>query len=564
MNLTRKRLVSTTFTLAVIALLYFSGPTTAITVALDAIAGTFYPGQTVTMAASITLQDYEFIMTTGAANLTIQAPNGTSITCSLPINGTTTNEIVTCSDGKNITVTSTSSNNFAYDYGYGYNSGYGYAPVEGYQTAYSYSYGYGYAYNDVWQSTLLNYTIKWPIPYNYGNGTYTASISAYAGSTLVSTSASRSITVLSLAQLPRETVGVWISELLPNPVGTDSNSTIPGGEWVELANTKNTSIDVSGWKLEDVVGQSLTISESNSRDYSSGTAVNSTVIPANGFLVVFRRTSSFSLNNDEDTVTLKNASDTVIDVVPYDADDFVSLFASMIAAGASFPAGFSLILQSGVNESACTGVFIGGYCYSVSDDPTPGTANPGSSAAFSKTLTGGNAYNLLSIPVIPSNTSVNSTLTAIADKYDIVWQYNASAAQPWSSYEPADLASSDLNNLDRSLGYWIRVNDSANQTLSVSGTAPTTTTATLVGNGTGAGYNLIGFPASAMRNISTALTSITGNYSIVWAYNASAAQPWSSYEPADIAASDLDYLHPGFGYWVKVNVSANQTLSVTY
>jgi hypothetical protein len=266
------------------------------------------------------------------------------------------------------------------------------------------------------------------------------------------------------------------------------------------------------------------------------------------------------LDNHDDTIVLKNASGTVIDSLGYNADDFWT--AGVLAAvGDPFPAGYSVILQSGVNSTACTGVFIGGYCYSATNTSTPGASNPGSTASFSKTLV--NGYNLVSIPVIPANASANSTFTSLTGNYDIVWQYNASAASgsQWTSYMPAYPSLSTLNNTYPGFGYWVRINSSANQTLGVNGTAPTTTNMTLVN-----GYNLVGYPSNTVRNVTTALGTLTGNYDIVWQYNASAASgsQWTSYMPAYPSLSTLNNTYPGFGYWVRINASTNQTLIITY
>jgi hypothetical protein len=38
---------------------------------------------------------------------------------------------------------------------------------------------------------------------------------------------------------------ILINEILPNPNGYDT-----GYEWIELINTEDTEIDISGWKIE--------------------------------------------------------------------------------------------------------------------------------------------------------------------------------------------------------------------------------------------------------------------------------------------------------------------------
>lgn len=95
---------------------------------------------------------------------------------------------------------------------------------------------------------------------------------------------------------------VVLNEILPNPEGSDTGSNSNDeldGEYVELYNNENFPVDLSGWTLFDADdSHELEITEDN-------TDLESTTIPANGFLTVYRNgDSDFSLNNDGDTVRL--------------------------------------------------------------------------------------------------------------------------------------------------------------------------------------------------------------------------------------------------------------------
>jgi hypothetical protein len=94
---------------------------------------------------------------------------------------------------------------------------------------------------------------------------------------------------------------IVINEILPNPVGEDFASK-PNGEWVELYNKSDNEVDVNGWYLyDDYDSHELEITSSN-------TDTEDTIIPASGFLVVYRNEDSdFSLNNGGDRVRLFNA-----------------------------------------------------------------------------------------------------------------------------------------------------------------------------------------------------------------------------------------------------------------
>ncbi|MFH0859929.1 MAG: hypothetical protein V1921_01900 [Candidatus Altiarchaeota archaeon] len=79
-----------------------------------------------------------------------------------------------------------------------------------------------------------------------------------------------------------------------------------------------------------------------------------------------------------------------------------------------------------------------------------------------------------------------------------------------------------------------------------------------------AGILLLASYVSAQTLISTALSSINGQYILVYAYNASASPAWVSYNPYALSpgSNSLNYTSVQWGYWVKVNASS-ATLNVT-
>lgn len=105
---------------------------------------------------------------------------------------------------------------------------------------------------------------------------------------------------------------VVLNEFMANPTGAD-DALMPGGEWVELYNKGNWAIDLSGWYLTDVLAtpHSLAITATNS-------STGSTMIPAHGYLVVYRNhDGSFELNNSNDGVRLYNQISVLIDSYNY-------------------------------------------------------------------------------------------------------------------------------------------------------------------------------------------------------------------------------------------------------
>ena len=112
---------------------------------------------------------------------------------------------------------------------------------------------------------------------------------------------------------------IVLNEILYNPI-VDSGS-MPDGEWVELYNKSDQAIDVAGWYVQDVVGYSLshriiisTANSDNDTDLSDG---GETVVPAHGWLVVYRNGSAI-FNNDGDTVELYDNNNVLTDSHTYD------------------------------------------------------------------------------------------------------------------------------------------------------------------------------------------------------------------------------------------------------
>ncbi|MFA6427225.1 MAG: lamin tail domain-containing protein [Candidatus Magasanikbacteria bacterium] len=89
---------------------------------------------------------------------------------------------------------------------------------------------------------------------------------------------------------------VVINEFMVDPANDD-------GEWIELYNPTSTAFDLSGFELYDTVGKIATIS--------------STIEPL-GFLVI--ELSSSKLNNDGDSIILKDAQGNILDEIIYGSD----------------------------------------------------------------------------------------------------------------------------------------------------------------------------------------------------------------------------------------------------
>jgi uncharacterized protein YdeI (BOF family) len=102
---------------------------------------------------------------------------------------------------------------------------------------------------------------------------------------------------------------IFINEFLPAPYQDwNHDGTLDAGdEWIELYNASNQSVDLSGWKLDDVKGGS------SPYKIPSGTSIN-----AHGFLLFFASETHVGLNNDGDTVRLLHPDDTIADKFKYE------------------------------------------------------------------------------------------------------------------------------------------------------------------------------------------------------------------------------------------------------
>jgi len=157
------------------------------------------------------------------------------------------------------------------------------------------------------------------------------------------------------------------------------------------------------------------------------------------------------------------------------------------------------------------------------------------------------SWNLISLPLIPEDTSITSLLSSINGNYSIVWEYNASnTSDHWKKYDPGVPFGNDLTNMEPGKGYWIMM--TSDDTLPISGAVPESTDIDLK-----IGWNLVGFNSLDSKPIAEALSSINGNYSIVWAYNASdTTDHWKKYDPGVPFGNDLINMEPGSGYWIMM------------
>ena len=166
--------------------------------------------------------------------------------------------------------------------------------------------------------------------------------------------------------------------------------------------------------------------------------------------------------------------------------------------------------------------------------------------------------NLASFTKWPRNLTPESVLSSIKGNYSIAWQYDSSdTASPWKSYMPDYPTQSTLLELNPKNGFWININTTS-ATLTNTGIAQTSEDIPMY-----AGQNMVGYPTNTIRTVDNALATIRGNYSIVWQYNATnTTNPWKSYMPNYTTQSNLQKMHPKYGYWINLNTT-QETLTIT-
>jgi len=147
-------------------------------------------------------------------------------------------------------------------------------------------------------------------------------------------------------------------------------------------------------------------------------------------------------------------------------------------------------------------------------------------------------WNLISIPMIQTDTSLGAVLGSIAGQWDCVMAYNASdTSSPWESnsiYRPDAL--DELWDIDHKIGVWLSVTSPC--TLYVNGVQPVTVRIPLL-----AGWNLVGYPSHITRNATDTLPlDMVDKVAI-----ANLANPYLIEDTSDLASVQM---LPGNGYWV--------------
>ena len=153
-----------------------------------------------------------------------------------------------------------------------------------------------------------------------------------------------------------------------------------------------------------------------------------------------------------------------------------------------------------------------------------------------------NGWNLVSIPLIQSDNSIDSVLQEIQGEYDAVQYYNSSDNEDhWKHYHLSKTSQlNDLDEINHQRGIWVHIINPWGIVFLYNGTFPTKNQIIPLYQG----WNLVGYPSLKFRMRDEALNNIDYDVDIdsVWTYDA-ATQTWKE-------LGSWDYLEPGRGYWV--------------
>jgi hypothetical protein len=151
-------------------------------------------------------------------------------------------------------------------------------------------------------------------------------------------------------------------------------------------------------------------------------------------------------------------------------------------------------------------------------------------------------------------TSRKYLLESIEDNYSAIFGYKPNSIDSWESHNPSlpTWVVQDLDIIDNRKGYWLIMKNKS--TFYKNGRVSNVNTVPLVTN-----WNLIGYPNDKTIDSNTALSEITGNYSIIMAYNASTGF-WDSFGP--LGDGSLENISMDRGYWIYM--TSNDLWNMTW
>jgi hypothetical protein len=160
-----------------------------------------------------------------------------------------------------------------------------------------------------------------------------------------------------------------------------------------------------------------------------------------------------------------------------------------------------------------------------------------------------NGWNLVSLPLQPTDTNILSVLAPIQGDYQAVWTY---ADGRWYVFNPSVPGLDDLKFMQAGKAYWIQMLHDG--VLTVNGSTPVNAPNTLDGQKLHAGWNLLGFSSGRAEDISEVFAPVAGRLDLA---ASDSITGWLWYTPGKPGANTLGRLGAFRGVWA--HVSANVT-----
>lgn len=161
-------------------------------------------------------------------------------------------------------------------------------------------------------------------------------------------------------------------------------------------------------------------------------------------------------------------------------------------------------------------------------------------------------WNLVSLQVLPTNTTPESVFAPLGEDFVAAWTYD-NTSRSWTLHERSATPSAiaPIRNIEVGQAYWVYLN--APRTWTLSGRAPERVPGVVLQQG----WNLVGIPAGTGDlpepvSMLSVLAASGLDYDVILRWEAGR---YTRSTPADSDVDDFTAFDPARGYWVRVNTS---------
>ena len=394
---------------------------------------------------------------------------------------------------------------------------------------------YAFPYETTWNST------------DTSEETHSIYVKAYDNAGNVSTSESISVTLDRTAPAVAITAPAADARVngaavitFSNAEGTPECSVDEG--WVECASETTTLSDIDGFDVLEDGGFTLYLRDTDTAGNEGTTQV-----------ALVKDTSAPS-------ITSKTPDANAVGIDP--AGDITVVFDEDVMIGSGNVTGVEAdVTGTGTNTATIdpTSNLANNTTYTITltgVTDTAGNALPETSWSFTTSgsysidLTSG--WNLISLPVVPTNTAASAILGAldVSTTIDSVWKYDPEEGT-WSAYHPGSPETSNFSTMTAGEGYWVSYLSGTLGTIAGTGNLFQEGNSTPPQKTLAAGWNLIGY--YQLENTTTALadnalSTVTGQWTQLRTYNNTTKQFQ--------AVTGDDSMGPGEGYWIFMKSSS--------